>query len=149
MNYINITEFRERGYLQEVNRRLLHPLGLALEIVQDEDGSERLGGVWDYRDDPEGMYFAEVDVDKAMAIETEIKLRKPLRLKSMGYFVQPIEEAEIYTSDPTEHEGALVQIISSDYGEKIRIESLNDEEFEDLRDNMQLPVENYTTDGKD
>ena len=29
--YMPIKEFRERGYLQELNRRFLHPLGLALE----------------------------------------------------------------------------------------------------------------------
>lgn len=30
--YLPIAEFRDRGYLQEVNRRVLHPLGLALEV---------------------------------------------------------------------------------------------------------------------
>ena len=54
---IDIKEFREKGFLQEANRKFFHPLGLALEIVIEEDGSERLGGVWDYRDDPEGMFF--------------------------------------------------------------------------------------------
>ena len=29
---IEIKEFREKSYLQELNRRFLHPLGLALEI---------------------------------------------------------------------------------------------------------------------
>jgi hypothetical protein len=46
MNRISIKEFGEAGYLQEVNRKFFHPLGLALEIVVDDDGSERLGGVW-------------------------------------------------------------------------------------------------------
>jgi hypothetical protein len=49
--------FRELGLLQEVNRLFLHPRGLALEVVVDEDG-ERFGGIWDYREDPEGMAFA-------------------------------------------------------------------------------------------
>jgi hypothetical protein len=41
-----IAKFRALGYLQEVNRLLLHPLGLALEVVVAEDGTEFLGGVW-------------------------------------------------------------------------------------------------------
>ena len=54
-----VDEFRLLGLLQEVNRLFLHPRGLALEVVVDEDGTERFGGVWDYREDPEGMAFAE------------------------------------------------------------------------------------------
>lgn len=30
---IDAAEFQAEGYLQEVNRRFLHPLGLALEAV--------------------------------------------------------------------------------------------------------------------
>lgn len=33
IKYISPKEFREEGYLQEVNRRFLHPLGLAIEMV--------------------------------------------------------------------------------------------------------------------
>ena len=55
---MDLTEFRNEGYLQEVNRQFFHPLGLALEVVMEEDGTiSRLGGIWDYRDDPEGMFF--------------------------------------------------------------------------------------------
>lgn len=31
MKYLGVDEFREIGYLQELNRTFLHPLGLALE----------------------------------------------------------------------------------------------------------------------
>lgn len=37
-----ISEFRDGGYLQEVNRRLLHPLGLALEVVQSPERVHRI-----------------------------------------------------------------------------------------------------------
>ena len=73
---IDIKEFREKGFLQEANRLFFHPLGLALEvIINEEDGSETLGGVWDYRDDPEGMFFGAgmAKLDRAEAIE---ELRK-------------------------------------------------------------------------
>ncbi len=42
MKKINIKEFREFGYLQEVNRRFLHPLGLALEVVIDDDDGQNI-----------------------------------------------------------------------------------------------------------
>jgi len=70
---IGIKEFRDAGYLQEVNRRFLHPLGLALEVIVDEeDGSEKLGGIWDSRDDPEGFVFGTFDGDKATSVTVEM-----------------------------------------------------------------------------
>lgn len=45
INKMNIKEFREKGYLQEVNRQFLHPLGLALEIEINDEGEEQLGFV--------------------------------------------------------------------------------------------------------
>ncbi len=58
---IDIKEFRDKGFLQEANRQFFHPLGLALEVIIDDDTGEvtSLGGVWDYRDDPEGMFFGK------------------------------------------------------------------------------------------
>ena len=57
---IDVKEFRAKGFLQEVNRKFFHPLGLALEVlINDETGEESLGGVWDYKDDKEGMFFQE------------------------------------------------------------------------------------------
>lgn len=87
---IDIKEFREAGYLQEVNRRFLHPLGLALEVVVEEDGTERLGGVWDYRDDPEGMAFtSSPDPAYATRIGEEWSARASARHRALGFMVQP------------------------------------------------------------
>lgn len=99
---IDIKEFRERGYLQEVNRQFFHPLGLALEIKIDEDGKESLGGVWDYRDDDSGIHFALTNPEftdkdrlesfnkKYNFIENEFKNRKSKREKILGFFIEPI-----------------------------------------------------------
>lgn len=82
---MDIKEFREIGYLQEINRLFLHPLGLALEVVVNEDGSERLGGIWDYRDDPEGIYFADgVNVEKAYNVDVERLKHFDARRKLFG-----------------------------------------------------------------
>jgi hypothetical protein len=84
-------EFRDAGYLQEVNRQFLHPLGLALEVVVDADGSVRFGEVWDRRDDPEGIVFAEADLDpeKASRIVGESANRYRKRYDALGFYVQP------------------------------------------------------------
>lgn len=57
VNRIDIKEFRKKGFLFEANRKFFHPLGLALEVIIDEKGEEKLGGIWDYRDDPEGILY--------------------------------------------------------------------------------------------
>lgn len=92
---IDIKEFRERGYLQEVNRQFLHPLGLALEVVVDDDGSETLGGVWDYRDDPEGMIFAAgtIEPEKAARISSEVEAKSRTRREKFGWVTQPVRSA--------------------------------------------------------
>lgn len=76
---IDLTEFRNKGFLQEANRLFFHPLGLALEVIMDDKNEKvlSLGGVWDYRDDSEGMLFAQdmIDNDKIKNVE-ELRLSK-------------------------------------------------------------------------
>jgi len=54
---IPVKEFRELGYLQEVNRKFLHPLGLALEVTLNDDDTESITGIWDCREDLEGILY--------------------------------------------------------------------------------------------
>lgn len=90
---IDVREFREQGFLQELNRQFLHPRGLALEVLVNEDGSESIGGVWDYRDDPEGIVFAEgPDPQKAQNAEDELERHRATRIERFGWVVQPIGE---------------------------------------------------------
>ena len=97
---IDIKELRSGGYLQEVNRRFFHPLGMALEvIIDDETGEEKFGGVWDYRNDPEGVIYAcDIVLDpefknKAQKIAKELRLKRMSREKLLGFFIQPTEGA--------------------------------------------------------
>lgn len=98
VKHIDIKEFREQGYLSELNRRFLHPLGLALSVKVDDDGSETLDGVWDYREDSEGMLFggdyAEVVAENAIKIDKLWEERSAARTESLGYMVQPPDEVE-------------------------------------------------------
>lgn len=91
---MSVKEFRELGYLQELNRRFLHPLGLALEVDLKPDGSESFGEVWDYRDDPEGMIFGPnmIDAEKAERIEQEYQAKRDVRRQRFGSDIQSVEE---------------------------------------------------------
>jgi hypothetical protein len=93
--HMDITEFRESGLLQEINRRLLHPLGLALEVSRDADGNETLGGIWDARDDPQGILFdvasdSDGFFERAAAVQTAWGNRRGERVAYMGSMVQSI-----------------------------------------------------------
>lgn len=90
IKYIDIKEFMDAGYLQEVNRRFLHPLGLALEVYEDDDGTCSLGGVWDYRDDPEGMNFGPgmINPAKVDRVASEWYEKAQVRKENLGYVIQ-------------------------------------------------------------
>ena len=84
----NIKELREMGLIHELNRLFLHPMGLALEDVISDNGEEKLGGIWDYRDDPEGILFTKLDKEKMANIKKfrEEKLKK--RKETLGFEIQ-------------------------------------------------------------
>lgn len=113
--HIDISEFREFGYLHEINRQLLHPLGLALEVVTedcpacnglgatnhcvscgDQGQIERLGGVWDSRDDPEGFVYGDdlLSAEKARRVRDEMQRRAGPRVEKLGYMIQPVESTK-------------------------------------------------------
>lgn len=123
IKYIDVTEFREKGYLQEVNRRALHPVGLALEIsvfsrwnafrynmerafkaLFKGIGKEIVTGIWDYREDNAGIYYGFSNsrdpnrklqaMAKQMNFEIEISKRKEEREKLFGNYIEPIESDE-------------------------------------------------------
>jgi hypothetical protein len=99
IKHMDIKEFREKGYLQELNRRFLHPLGLGLEITINSDGSETIGGVWDYKDDPEGLIFDISNSDEERKnrfkknqefIDNEYNERCEYRRERFGFDIEPI-----------------------------------------------------------
>jgi hypothetical protein len=74
---MSIREFRETGCLQEINRLLLHPRGLALEVIVDRATGEECIGVWDYRHDIEGMWFEPPpEIEKAVAFAGLLGIRR-------------------------------------------------------------------------
>jgi hypothetical protein len=96
---LNAKQFRQLGYLQEVNRRVLHPLGLAMFVDVDEaTGEERLGGIQDHRGDPEGVYYGFEEgsagyrmlMANAARVAEEWAERAPRRETMLGFVTQPI-----------------------------------------------------------
>lgn len=89
---IDAKEFQEVGFLQEANRQFFHPHGLALEVMVNDDGTVTLGGVWDYRDDPEGICFGDKpDREKAYRVAAERERHVQARIALMGDVVQPLD----------------------------------------------------------
>jgi hypothetical protein len=85
---ISIAEFRQMGLLHELNRRFLHPLGLALEVEIKADGTEELGGIWDYRDDPSGILYGHLDAEKMKRAQCFIDGQHRHRQETLGYIIQ-------------------------------------------------------------
>lgn len=94
IKYIDIAEFRKGGYLQEVNRRFFHPLGLAMEVAIEPDGTEVIGGIWDYRDDPEGVVYVSgtIDAFKVDKIANEWLAKAVVRKSRYNFVVQTIDD---------------------------------------------------------
>lgn len=99
MKKMSVEEFRTLGFLQEVNRQFLHPRGLAIEVMIDDDGKESFGEVWDSRDDPEGIYYdlkasdherVETFKEKSETVEEERLKHVDARVKLIGSEIEPI-----------------------------------------------------------
>ena|ERR1035437_1292232 len=108
---MDIKEFREKGYFQELNRRFLHPLGLALVIKRMENGEEVLGGIADYREDKEGVLYGLANADEVRKqkflknekfVDTEYKKRMEVRKQMFGEIVEPIFSTMAITESMTQ-----------------------------------------------
>ena len=99
MKKLDVKKFRELGYLQELNRNFLHPLGLALEVSIDENGFEYISGIQDHRSDDEGLIFdlkssnqerLEIFKKRIEFIESEFLKRSKNREEKLGFIIEPI-----------------------------------------------------------
>lgn len=136
--YLDIAEFRESGLLHEVNRLILHPLGLALSVktgpgavrmtkeeiehlrliaelpaldseaksflrdlaIRALTSGERLAGIWDNREDPEGIEYGE-DLLSEERVRSVVELwdrRQPARVAGLGYMVQPVTGPQLHVT---------------------------------------------------
>lgn len=90
ITYLPIKDFVDLGYLQEINRLLLHPCGLALQVDIDEKGEYSFGGVWDYRKDNEGIVYSEGTISniKIKSVQKEMDKHSLHRINLLGKAIQ-------------------------------------------------------------
>lgn len=96
MARMSAQEFFDLGLLAEINRRLLHPMGLAPEVLVDANGSiSGFGGVQDYRADPEGIAYGDTtemaNRQGAAAVDEMLDARREARkaLFNNGSGIEP------------------------------------------------------------
>lgn len=84
------------GLLFEINRRILHPYGLALSVTVDSETDKPTTAfavqIWDNTDDPEGISFEEetfkAGLAKFQAFKRTQLRRLCHRLIGLGFIVQ-------------------------------------------------------------
>jgi len=104
------------GLLFEINRLLLHPIGLALQVELDDNGKVRpLRNIQDFRDEPEGLIFPEEAViagqEKLATFMQTVKKPLTIREKMLGFVVQG--ESKTYTTQFVNLEQAVPTKIST------------------------------------
>lgn len=85
-------ELSESGILHEVNRLFFHPIGMALAVELEDDGTWSMVGVIDHRADAAGVTFATVDEDKVQKFKELQRKRHRSRLRALGFYVQPSKD---------------------------------------------------------
>lgn len=89
-------ELKESGLLFAINRDYLHPIGLALSVDVNRDLVPfRVGPIFDGRDDPAGITFADDCIDPEIVAKAEIlaesaAVRFARRKTALGFVVQPL-----------------------------------------------------------
>lgn len=108
MDLLNAETARTLGVVQEINRQLLHPRGLALAIdyhptFSDVNALPAVLSIQDHRLDPEGVRYADETVatpefdQKADNFDRLLADRMDARQSALGYIVQPLPyERESY-----------------------------------------------------
>ena len=82
---INLQEFLDFGYLQEANRQFFHLVGLAIGIVDGDDGKLSHIVVYDFREDAEGVVYGEAcDQEKGNRVVDEFRKRAAVRRELFG-----------------------------------------------------------------
>jgi hypothetical protein len=88
---LSVTAFRDLGYVQELNRQFLHPLGLSMETTVDPVTGDDLLEIADWREHPEQAVLEHIDRFKTMLIRDEIRQRYAPRTRALGHWVQPAD----------------------------------------------------------
>lgn len=119
-DFIDLDEAREFGIIQEINRKLLHPRGLALavdcDVEEDENGdfivtsTNGISGILDLRDSDEGMVFCDVEQEKVEKFKDLKRAKRRDRIEEYGFVIQPPDITFEVEEEEEEQEQEQVQI---------------------------------------
>lgn len=76
MRLLSTAELRDMGVLQEINRQVLHPLGLAMMVELDTNGIF----VIDNSADPEGVLYESFSAELVQVIAERRKAKMDVRV---------------------------------------------------------------------
>lgn len=93
---VSLQEIMDMGLLFEINRRVLHPLGMAMAVNIDPNDPEdegEFGGILDSRDDPEGFIYGDDLMESGLKkfedyMEREGLEKLRVRQEQLGYIIQ-------------------------------------------------------------
>ena len=96
-----IEELMDSALLVEINRRVLHPFGISLNVEVDEETGAFVGfALADFRDTPEDCFHSEAFLEEArgrlrkfLAAEGEARLQR--RRAALGFEVQGKDELKL------------------------------------------------------
>lgn len=103
----------DSGLLFEINRAVLHPLGLAFAVKIDEKtGEADFDGLWDGRDEDEGIVFTDEVLEAGTTkyfkyLEDEGFERFQKRYEKLGFVCQEKRHEEVVVKDPKEFKEKL------------------------------------------
>jgi len=102
----------DSGLLFEINRHILHPLGFALAVSVDDNGNHKFDGLWDNRDDVEGMIFSEEVLVEGTKKYTEYMKQEGYkkfgeRYKKLGFLRQEHHIEDVVVKDVQESKEKL------------------------------------------
>lgn len=100
---LSVKELREKGLLWQINRMVLHPLGYALSVVLEDDGTERLDDIC-ITSDPEGWIYEGSEGEQKFSdfMQAEGKAKIKRRQAALGYVIQPAPPLPGLIYDPEE-----------------------------------------------
>ena len=82
------------GILQEINRRVLHPRGLALAVAVDNMTKKITGmaGIQDHRESDGGLIFEQslLNAEKKKRFDDLLTKQAARREERLGYVIQPM-----------------------------------------------------------
>jgi len=95
---LTVSEFRQEGLLQELNRLFLHPRGLSMSVVVNDEGEEvfdmyisDVRGTPDVFTLPESLVGSTTSLENVDHVAESFNKESRLRQQKLGYVVQSLE----------------------------------------------------------